>query len=80
LILKHRGKRPLGRSGHGWEDNVEVDVKEIVCEGMDWINLAQDRDSWWVLFEHCNESLSCLKCGESEGLSASLSCLKCGGV
>jgi hypothetical protein len=50
LIIKHKGKRPLGIPGHGWEGNVKVDVNEIVCEGMDWINLAQDRESWWVFF------------------------------
>jgi hypothetical protein len=48
LIIKHRGKRPLGIPGHGWEDNDKVDVNEIVCKSMDWINLAQGRDSWWV--------------------------------
>jgi hypothetical protein len=48
LILKRKGKRPLGIPGHGWEDNDKVDVNKIVCEGMDWINLAQDRDILWV--------------------------------
>ena len=48
LIIKRKGKRLLGIAGNGWEDNDKVDVNEIVCEGMDWIDLAQDRDSWWV--------------------------------
>ena len=48
LIIKLRGQRPFGIPGHGWEDNDKVDVNEIVCEGMGWINLAQGRDSWWA--------------------------------
>ena len=46
-MIKHKGKRLLGISGHGWEDD-RVDVNGIVCEGTDRINLARDRDSWWV--------------------------------
>jgi hypothetical protein len=49
LMIKRKGKGPLGIPGHGWEDNVKVDLNKIVCKGMDWINLAQDKDSWWVL-------------------------------
>ena len=48
MIIKRKGKRLLGIPVHGWEDNDKVDVNEIVCEAMDWINVAQDRDSWWV--------------------------------
>ena len=42
-------KRPLGRHRHRWEGNITVDLQEVVCGGMDWIELAQDRDRWWVL-------------------------------
>jgi hypothetical protein len=35
--------------GHGWDDNIRMDLREIVWEGMDWINLAQDMDQWRVL-------------------------------
>jgi hypothetical protein len=38
------GKRPLGRPRHRWEDNIKMDLKEIECGDMDWINLADDRD------------------------------------
>jgi hypothetical protein len=31
------------------EDNIEMDLEEVGCEGMDWIGLAQDRDRWRVL-------------------------------
>ena len=37
-------QRPCGRPRHRWENNVEIDVKEIGWEGMDWIELVQDRD------------------------------------
>jgi hypothetical protein len=45
LMGKPEGKRPLGRPRHRWEDNIKADR----CGGMDWIELAQDRDSWRAL-------------------------------
>jgi len=36
-------KRPLGRPRHRWED-ITIDLQEAGCEGMDWIDLAKDRD------------------------------------
>jgi len=44
-----RGKRPLGRPRHIWEGNIKMDLQEVRCGGMDWIDLAQDRDSWQAL-------------------------------
>jgi hypothetical protein len=46
---KPEGKRPLGGPRHRWEDNIGMDLREVGCGGMDWIDLAQDRDSWWAL-------------------------------
>ena len=43
---KSEGKRPLGRTKRGWEDNIEMDVQEVGCGDMDWIDLAQDRNRW----------------------------------
>jgi hypothetical protein len=43
---KPRGKRPLGRPRHRWEDNIKIDLQEVGCGGMDWIGPAQDRDRW----------------------------------
>jgi hypothetical protein len=43
------GKRPLGRPRHRWEDNIKMDLLEVGCGGMDWIELAQDRDRWQSL-------------------------------
>jgi len=44
LVGKPEGKRPLGRPRHRWEDNIKMDLQEVGCGGMDWIELAQDRD------------------------------------
>ena len=49
LVGKPEGKRPLGRPRRRWEDNITMDFQEMVCGGMDWIELAQDRDRWWAL-------------------------------
>jgi hypothetical protein len=49
LVGKPEGKTPLGRPGHRWEDNIRMDLKEMGCDGMDWIGLAQDRDRWRAL-------------------------------
>jgi len=43
------GKRPLGRPRRRWEDNIKTDLQELGCGGMDWIELAQDRDRWRAL-------------------------------
>ena len=43
LVGKHEGKRPLGRPRHRWED-IKMDLQEAGCGGIDWIELAQDRD------------------------------------
>jgi len=44
LVGKSEGKRPLGRPRHRLEGNIEMDLQEVGCESMDWIELAQDRD------------------------------------
>ena len=46
---KSEGKRPLGRPRHRWEDNIKMDLQEVGCEGMDWIDVAQDRERWQAL-------------------------------
>jgi hypothetical protein len=45
LVGKPEGNRPLGRPKHKWEDNIKMDLQEVECGAMDWIELAQDRDS-----------------------------------
>jgi hypothetical protein len=49
LVGKPEGKRPLGRHRRRWEDNIKMDLQEVRCGGMDWIELAQDRDRWRAL-------------------------------
>jgi hypothetical protein len=49
LAGKPEGMRPLGRTRHEWEDNIKVDLQEVGCGGMDWIELVQDRDRWKAL-------------------------------
>jgi hypothetical protein len=46
LAGKPEGKIPLGRPRRRWEDNIKMDLLEVGCEGLDWIELAQDRDRW----------------------------------
>jgi len=45
-VRKPEGKRPLGRPRRRWEDNIKTDFQEVGCGGVDWIELAQDRDRW----------------------------------
>ena len=49
LMGKPEGNRPLGRPRRRWEDNIKMDIQEVGCWGMDWIELAQDRDRWRAL-------------------------------
>ena len=46
---KSEGNRPLGRPRNRWENNIKMDLQEVGCGGMDWIELAQDRDRWRTL-------------------------------
>ena len=49
LVQKPEGKRPLGGPRRRWEDNIKMDLQELGCGGMDWIELAQNRDRWRAL-------------------------------
>ena len=49
LVGKPEGKKPIGRARRTWQDNIKMDLQEVECESMDWIELAQDRDRWWTL-------------------------------
>jgi hypothetical protein len=48
-VRKPEGKRPLRRLRGIWEDNIKVDIQEVECRGIDWIELAHDRDRWRAL-------------------------------
>jgi hypothetical protein len=49
LVGKPEGKRPLGRSRRRWLDNIKMDIGDIGWDGVDWIDMAQDRDQWRAL-------------------------------
>jgi uncharacterized membrane protein YqiK len=46
LVGNPERKRPLGRPRCRWEDNIKMNLQEVECGDIDWIDLAQDRDSW----------------------------------
>jgi hypothetical protein len=49
LVGRPEGRRPLGRPRHSWEDIIKMDLQEVEWVGMDWIELAEDRDRWLAL-------------------------------
>jgi len=49
LVGKPEGKRPFRRPRHRWEDNIKTDLQEVGCGGIDWIELAHDKDRWRAL-------------------------------
>jgi hypothetical protein len=40
-VREPEGKRPLGRNRHRWEDNIKINLQEVRCGGIDWIELAE---------------------------------------
>jgi len=49
LVGKPEGKVPFERSRRRWDDNIKMDLRDVVRGGIDWIDLAQDRDRWRAL-------------------------------
>ena len=49
LVVKPEGKKTLRRPRFGWEDNIKMDLQEVESDGMDWMDLAEDRHSWRAL-------------------------------
>jgi hypothetical protein len=49
LVGRPEGRRPLGRPRRRWEGNIKMDLQEVRWGGVDWIDMAQDRDRWRAL-------------------------------
>jgi hypothetical protein len=49
LVGRPEDRRPLGRPRRRWEDSIKMDLQEVGWGGMDWIDMAQDRDRWRAL-------------------------------
>jgi hypothetical protein len=49
LVSKPEGKRPLGRPRRSWMDNIKINLREIRCDGVDWIDMTRGRDQWRAL-------------------------------
>jgi hypothetical protein len=65
LVGRPEGKRPLGRRRCRWVDNIKMDLRGIGCDGVDWIDLAQDRNQWRALVNRAAQLA-----GSQEGLSS----------
>jgi hypothetical protein len=63
-VGKPEGRRPLGRPRRREEDNIKMDFREIGWDGMDWIDLAQDRDHWRAVVNTVMNLLGSIKCWE----------------
>jgi hypothetical protein len=64
LVGKPEGRIPLGRPRCRWVDNIKMDLREIGLDGVDWIDLVQDRDQWKGSCEHGDEPSGSIKCWE----------------
>jgi hypothetical protein len=49
ILEKSEGTRPLGRPRRRRVDNIQINLTEVECDGVDWIDMAQDRDQWKAL-------------------------------
>ena len=61
LMGKPEAKRPLGRPRPRWEDNIKMDLQEVACGGIDWMELAQQVEG---TCEYGNEPTGSIKCGD----------------
>jgi hypothetical protein len=61
LVRQSEGKRPLGRPRHRWEDNIKMIIEEIGCDGVDWIQMTQDKVQWQAFVNTGNKSSGSMK-------------------
>jgi hypothetical protein len=59
-----RDRDHFEETGRRWEDNIKIDLQEVGWRGMDWIDLAEDRDRWGDTCECGDEPSDSIKCGE----------------
>jgi len=64
LVGKSGGKRPLGRTRRRWEDNITMDLQEVGCGSMDWIEQVRDKDRWRALVNAVMNIRGFIKWGE----------------
>jgi hypothetical protein len=64
LVRKPETKRQLGTPKPTWVDNIKMDLREIACGGMDWIDLTQDTDQWRALVNTVLNIVGSIKCWE----------------
>jgi hypothetical protein len=65
--FEEEGKRPIRRPRRRWVDSIKMDLREIEWDGMDWIDLAQDRDQWRALVNTAGMFLSSCTIGGFSG-------------
>ena len=64
LVGKPGGKRPLGKPRRRWEDNIKMDLHEVGCGGMEWVELARDMDRWRTLVNAAMNLIILLNAGD----------------
>jgi hypothetical protein len=64
LVGNPEGKKPLGRPRRKWEDNIKMDLQEVGCRSVDWIEVAQDRGEVAGCCKCGNEHCGSIKCGK----------------
>jgi hypothetical protein len=62
LVEKPEGNKPMGKPRRRWEDNIKMNLQEVSCRGVDWIELAKDRDRWPTLVNAVDNKL--IKCNK----------------
>jgi hypothetical protein len=65
LVGKPEGKRPLGRPRRRSVDNIKMNLGETGWDGVDWMNLVQDRDQWWAVVNMVMNFRFCKMLGSS---------------
>jgi hypothetical protein len=64
MVVKPEGKRPLGRYRRRRENGIKMNLQEAECGGLDWIDIARDRDRWRALLNAIIKLLVPLNVGD----------------